>query len=325
MKIVQAHELGSIDHYAIVDAPVPEPGQGEVRVAVRACGMGYVDALVATGGYQVKPPLPFTPGQELGGVVDAVGAGVTGLAPGDRVMASGFGGGLADYTVVRADAVLPIPAAMTFTQAAVFRVNYVTALHGLRDRAAIRPGERLLVFGAAGGVGTAAVQVGRLLGAHVIACGSTEAKRAFAREQGADAVIDTEVEGWRDRLKALCGGKGPDVVFDPVSGPLFEPAFRSLAWGGRHLVVGFTGGPIPRLPINLPLMKGAALVGIDVRQYFLYEASQATAGLHELLGRVGSGELVPPVGRTFPFDRFAEAMAFALSGQAIGKPVVTRE
>jgi NADPH2:quinone reductase len=170
--------------------------------------------------------------------------------------------------------------------------------------------------------GAAAVQVGKLLGARVIGSGSTEEKRDFASANGADAVIDTSAEGWRERLKEACGGKGPDVVFDPVCGPLFEPAFRSLVWGGRHLVVGFVGGPIPALPVNLPLMKGAALVGVDVRQFLLFEAQRANAQLAELLGWVADGRLTPPVGRRFSLETAPEALAYALSGAGLGKTVV---
>jgi NADPH2:quinone reductase len=211
---------------------------------------------------------------------------------------------------------------MSFAQAAGFRVNYVTALHALRDRANLRAGERLVVFGAAGGVGSAAVQIGQRLGGEVIAVASTETKRAFALECGAQAAIDTTPEGWRDRLKAACGGKGPDVIFDPVCGPLFEPAFRSLVWTGRHLVVGFAGGPIPALPVNLPLMKGAALVGVDVRQFFLFEAAAAASHMAELMAWVTEGSLTPPVGRCFPLGSFREALDYALSGQGMAKTVV---
>jgi NADPH2:quinone reductase len=171
-------------------------------------------------------------------------------------------------------------------------------------------------------VGTAAVQVGKILGDRVIACASTPEKRDFVRACGADEVLDTQAEGWRDRLKALCGGKGPDVIFDPVCGPLFEPAFRSLAWGGRHLVVGFAGGPIPALPANLPLMKGAALTGVDVRQFTLFETARAAETLSRLLAWVQEGRLSPPEGRRFPLAAYGEALEFALSGQGMGKTLV---
>lgn len=321
MKFVQASTLDSIADYRLLEGETPKPGPGEALIKVAACGVGYVDALVALGRYQVKPPLPHTPGKEVGGWIEAVGAGVDGLAPGDRVMAS-VRGGFAQFALAPAVDTVKIPERMSFAQASGFRVNYLTALHGLRDRGALAAGERLLVLGAAGGVGMAAIQVGKAMGAEVIAAASTEEKRAFARTQGADHVLDTAPDGWRDRLKAACGGKGPDVVFDPVCGPLFEPAFRSLVWGGRHLVVGFVGGPIPALKSNLTLMKGAALVGVDVRQFGLFEEKKANAHVAELLSWVADGRLVPAVGRSFPLEEFAPAMEFALTGKGLGKTVL---
>jgi NADPH:quinone reductase len=321
MRLVQAASLDSIDDYRLIEAETPRPGPGEVVIRIAACGLGYVDALVALGRYQVKPPLPHTPGQEVGGLVEAVGEGVDHLISGDRVMAT-VRGGFADFARAPAAAAVKIPDAMSFAQAAGFRINYLTALHGLRDRAAIGAGERLLVFGAAGGVGSAAIQVGKILGAEVIAAASSGDKRAFSTAHGADHVIDTAPEGWRDRLKAITQGKGPGVIFDPVCGPLFEPAFRSLGWGGRHLVVGFAGGPIPALPANLSLMKGAALVGVDLRQFMSFEPAKAQAHLTELLFWVADGRLAPIVGRAFPLDSYAEALEFALSGQGLGKTVV---
>jgi len=321
MKFVQAQTLDAISDYRLEEGDAPAPQAGEVLIKVAACGVGYVDALVALGRYQVKPPLPFTPGSEVGGVIAGLGDQVTGFAVGDRVMAS-VRGGFAEYAIAPAAATHKIPDRMAFAQAAGFPINYVTALHGLRDRAVVRSGERLLVLGAAGGVGTAAVQIGKILGATVIAAASSAEKRDFARAQGADEGIDTAAEGWRERLKAVCGGKGPDVVFDPVCGPLFEPAFRSLVWGGRHLVVGFAGGPIPALRANLTLMKGAALVGVDVRQFLLFEGAKAAAHMRELLAWVGEGRLVPPVGRTFALEDYRDALEFALSGKGLGKTVL---
>lgn len=321
MQKVEAATLASIDDYRLVDADTPAPGPGEVLVQIAACGVGYVDALVALGRYQVKPPLPHTPGQEAAGWVAKVGEGVSGLAVGDRVLAT-VRGGFAQSALAAAPAVARIPDQMGFAQAAGFRVNYVTALHGLRDRAAVKPGETVLVLGAAGGLGAAGLQVAKQLGARVIAAASTAEKREFCTALGADEVLDVEPEGWRDRLRAACGGRGPDIVFDPVCGPLFEPAFRSLAWNGRHLVLGFVGGEIPKLPANLPLMKGAALIGVDVRQFMQFEAALAEQHLQTLLQWVADGALRPPVGRSFPLDAFAPALNFALSGKGLGKTVL---
>lgn len=320
MRVVEADSLESVNSYRLVERVRPVASAGEVIIRIEACGVGYVDALVALGRYQVKPPLPHTPGSEVGGVVEATGDGVTALRPGQRVMAQ-VRGGFAEYAVASAAAVAAIPDAMRFEQAAGFRVNYLTALHGLMGRAALREGETLLVRGAGGGVGLAAVQIGALLGAKVIASASTEAKRAAALANGATVVIDTVAEGWRDRLKALAP-HGVDVAFDPVCGALFEPAFRSLAWGGRHLVVGFTGGAIPALPANLPLMKGAGLLGVDVRQFLLFEQAKASEHLATLLGWVETGRLDPVVGRTFAMTDFGAALEFALSGEGVGKTIL---
>jgi NADPH:quinone reductase len=321
MRKVLADAVDSISDYRIVDAETPRAGQGEVLLRVAACGVGYVDALVALGRYQVKPSLPHTPGLDVSGWVEDVGDGVADLAKGDRVLAS-VRGGLAEFAIAPATSVVKIPSRMEFDEAAAFRLNYVTALHGLRDRGHLKPGETVVVLGAAGGLGAAGVQVAKAGGARVIAVASTEEKRAFCKSLGADETLDTNPEGWRERLKAACGGAGPDVVFDPVCGPLFELAFRSLAWRGRHLILGFVGGPIPALPVNLPLMKGAALIGVDVRQFGLFEPDLAAAHLTELLGWVCEGRIAPPVGRTFRFEEFADALEFALSGKGLGKTVV---
>ncbi len=320
MKLVRGTALDSLADYALVEDEAPRPAPGQVQLRVAACGIGYVDVLVALGGYQVKPSLPHTPGQEVAGTVTALGDGVTGLAVGDRVLAA-VQGGFAEVAVAAAENVYRLPPSLGFAEASALRINYLTALHGLRDRADLQPGERLLVLGAAGGVGIAAVQVGKLMGAQVVAVASSDEKRAFARQHGADRVLDSVPEGWRDRLKAACDGAGPDVVFDPICGPLFEPAFRSLAWRGRHLVVGFLGG-MPSLRVNLPLMKGAALTGVDVRQFVLFERDKARAELEELIAWAGQGRLAPAIGRRFPLAEFAAAMTYAHGGKGLGKTVL---
>ena len=321
VKYVRGTALNAISDYAIAEGDAPPAGPGQVQIRVAACGIGYVDVLVALGGYQVKPALPHTPGQEIAGTVSATGGGVEGLSVGDRVLAAAPGG-FAEVAVASHDSVFRIPDNLAFADAASLRLNYLTALHGLRDRGNLQKGERLLVLGAAGGVGIAAVQVGKILGAEVVAVASTEEKRVFASRAGADRVLDSAIEGWRERLKEACNGSGPDVIFDPLCGPLFEPAFRSLAWRGRHLVVGFVGGEIPRLRVNLPLMKGAALSGVDVRQFALFEREKADAYVKELIAWAGEGRLVPVAGRRFAFSDFAAAMAWAHSGRGMGKTIL---
>ncbi|MDB5482691.1 MAG: quinone oxidoreductase [Caulobacteraceae bacterium] len=321
MRAIQADRIESLADYAEVDTTAPEPRAGQVRIKVAAVGVGYVDALVALGRYQVKPPTPHIPGAELAGVVDAVGDGVDGLAVGQRVAALGARA-FAQFAVAPAATTIVLPPNLTFEQGAALPLNGLTALHGLADRGAVRSGETLLVLGAAGGVGIAAVQVGGVLGARVIAAASTAEKRAFALDHGADAAIDTVPEGWRERLKTILGGARLNLVFDPVCGPLFEPAFRSLGWGGRHLVAGFVGGPIPALGANLTLMKGAALTGVDVRQFMLFEAPRARTHLQTLAAWCADGRLSPAVGRVFAWPRFGEALTFALGGQGLGKTVL---
>lgn len=321
MLCVRSERLGPPDQYSLIRLPVPALASDEVLVRVHATSLGYADVLVAAGAYQVKPEVPFVPGSEGSGTVVAIGAGVDRFAPGDRVAVTRFSGMLADHVVATTAELTPIPAGLTFAEAASYGANYATALHGLKDRAALRSGETVLVLGAAGGVGMAAVQIAARLGARVIAGASTPAKRQFAAQHGAEATLDYSKDGWRENLRALTGNGGVDIVFDPVGGDLFEPAFRSLAWGGRHLVVGFAGGPIPRLPANLALLKGAALVGVDVRQFSLKEPDLAAAN-RALIAEWCADGLRPPVGTTFDFADFRDAMQAASGGRSLGKVVV---
>ena len=302
--------------------PVPIPA-GNVRIRVRAAGASLLDALIASGKYQVKPPLPFSPGSEFAGEVEALAGDVAHLKVGQRVMAGGFVGGFAESAVVPAVVAVPMPDAMSFETAAGFRTNYMTALHGFRQRAALQPGETVLVLGAAGGVGSAGIEVAKVLGAKVIAAASTEEKRAFATRLGADHAIGIEAEAFRDRIKEITGGRGVDVVYDPVGGALTELAFRSLAWRGRHLVVGFAAGTIPALPVNLALLKGAALVGVDLARFsFMHEPAVAQENLKQLLAWFAEGRLKPTIGRVYPFAEARQALADILARRAVGKSVV---
>lgn len=321
MRRVMATQLGPPDHYVLVEQPIAPLAPDEVLLRIRAVSLGHADILVSAGRYQVTPALPFVPGSEGSGTVVAVGTAVMGFAPGTPVTVTRPSGVLADHVVAKPAELAPMPEGMSFAEAAAYRSNYATALHALQDRGALRPGETLLVLGSAGGVGIAAVQIGKRLGARVIAGASTEQKRRFACEQGADLALDYSIPDWRGALKAMTGGRGIDLVFDPVGGTLFEPAFRSLAWGGRHLVVGFVGGPIPRLPANLALLKGAALVGVDIRQFALNEPERHRANLACIDAWCTAG-LRPPLGRSFDFTEFRAAMVAASHGTSLGKVVV---
>lgn len=322
-RIIVARNTRTLDDYAVEDAPLPHPGPGQVRLRVRACGVGYVDALHASGRYQLAATVPFTPGVEVAGEIEAIGPDVRGLSPGMRVMVlTSVQGGFARHVLAPAAQLAEIPARMPFAEAAAIRANWLTAMHALMDRGCLAAGETVLVIGAAGGVGSASVQAAKRLGARVIAAASTQPKRDFALSLGADVAIDTEPEGWRDRLGEACGGQGPDIIVDPVCGPLFEPAFRSIGWGGRHLVIGFVGGPIPALKANLPLLKGAALIGVDVRQFNLKQPERAEANRQRLREWLSAGTVGAPVGATYPFERFRDALDYAASGIGLGKTVL---
>jgi NADPH2:quinone reductase len=321
MKAVIADELGPPECYALREVPMPAPAAGEARVRVLAAGVGYFDALMARGGYQVRPPLPFVPGSEFAGIVESCGEGVQSPVPGQRVIGGSFGRVFAEYVCVPAATLMPLPSVLSADVGAAFLVNYQTAAHALIQRAGLRAGETLLVLGAAGGTGSAAVQVGKCLGARVIAAASSAEKRAFALAAGADLELDYSRPDWREELKRLCPA-GVDVIFDPVGGEFFEPAFRSLAWGGRHLVIGFAGGVIPRLPANLALLKGASLVGVDLRQAAGRDPAMNAANTRQLLAWVEDGALRPPAGPVFEFADFRGALDAAFSGKSLGKVVL---
>ncbi len=320
-RAVIADAFGPPEAYHLRDLPVRAVGPGEVRVAIRAAGISYVDVLTAEGRYQVKPPLPFVPGSEAAGVIEELGQEVAGLAVGQRVSVSGWGGLFAQQAVVSARMVRPIPDTMQFAEAAVFPVSYATAWHALVDRGQLQRGETLLVLGAGGATGYAAVQVGKHLGARVIASASSADKRTLAMAGGADVAVDARSEDWRDRVKAANHGKPVDVVFDPVGGEATDPAFRCLGWQGRHLVIGFPGG-IAALRTNLPLLKGASLVGVDIRQFGELQPDLAEANRAELFRLAASGVLRPAIAARYPLDRFREAMAAAASGQSAGRVVL---
>jgi NADPH:quinone reductase len=322
MKAVVVEQYASIDRVGLKDIATPVPGPGQIRIRVHAASIGFVDGLKVEGRYQTRDPLPFTPGAEFAGVVDEVADDVTGVTADMRVMGAARSGALADYIVVPATAVETMPDGLSMEAAAAFRTNYLTALYALGERGALRAGEQLLVLGAAGGTGIAAIQIGKLLGARVIAAASTDEKRTFAARFGADAVIDYTWPDWRDALKDATGGHGADVIFDPVGGEVSLQAFRSIAWNGRHLVVGFAAGQIPALPFNLPLLKGGLLIGVDVAQIARREPEAQVRVMTQLSAWLNEGKLAPVVGQVFAFEDFRAAFKTMQTRAALGKMVV---
>jgi len=323
MKAVLCKQYGPPESLVIEELPSPVPGPGEVVVSVKAASVNFPDFLIIQNKYQFKPPLPFSPGSELSGLVKEVGAGVSNVRPGDRVIAFTTYGAFAEEVKTEALRLLPLPEKMDFITGAAFLLTYATSDHALRDRGALRAGETLLVLGAAGGVGLAAIEIGKALGARVIACASTEDKLAVCREHGADATINYATEELRERVKALTEGRGVDVVYDAVGGPYTEPAFRSLAWRGRLLVVGFAAGEIPKLPLNLALLKGAAVVGVFWGDFARREPKAFAESVRQLARWYAEGRLRPHVSQTLPLERAAEAIQLLASRKAKGKIVLT--
>ena len=316
-------EYGPIESYKLSDHDPGGPEPDEVQIQVMAAGVGYVDTLIAAGKYQVKLPLPCVPGIECAGVIRAVGSSVSHLAVGDRVMAShARGGAYAQLRNVPAEKVIALPDTVDFAPASIFRLNYTTALYALKQRGGITAGETLLVLGASGGVGYAAIEIGKALGATVIASASTPEKRSLALRGGADIAIDSTAKDWRDQVKQANQGKPVDLVFDPVGGDATEPAFRSLGWCGRHLMVGFAAGRIPALPANLPLLKGASLIGVDLHQFVYREAEASDANLCQLINMLADGSISPPIDKSFALSDFASAMNYVSSGQSVGRVVI---
>jgi len=320
-RAVMADELGPITHYTLRDVPRRPLATGEVRVAVQAAGISYVDVLIAAGDYQVKPPVPFVPGSEAAGIVIETAPGVTDVATGDPVICGGWHGQFAEECVLPRDAVTLIPAGIDLIEAAIFPASFSTAWHALVDRAQVQSGETVLVLGAGGATGYAAVQVAKCLGAYVIASASTPEKRAVAAEGGADATVDARAADWRNAVTAANGGRAVDVVFDPVGGAATDLAFRSLAWRGRHLVIGFPGG-IASLRTNLPLLKGASLIGVNLREFYINEPDKAAANMTQILKLASEGRLRPAIARTYPIEDYALAMADAAKGESAGRIVL---
>ncbi len=323
MKAVLCKALGPPESLVVETVPDPQAGPGQVVIDVAACGVNFPDTLIIEGKYQARPDLPFSPGGEVAGTISAVGDGVDQVAVGDRVIAICGWGGYAEKLAVDARQVIPIPDALDDVTAAGLILAYGTSWHALKQRAQLKAGETLLVLGAAGGVGLAAVELGKVVGARVIAAASTDEKLAVAREHGADELINYSRDDLKESLKSLTDGKGVDVVYDPVGGDFFETAVRSMAWNGRALVVGFASGEIPRLPVNLLLLKGCSVVGVFWGTFMQREPRAAADNHRELIEMVLDGRLKPLVSETFPLQRAAEAMRVLTDRKVRGKVVIT--
>ena len=322
MRAVRCHELTGPMSLRVDDVPDPVVSAGHVVIDVAACGVNFPDTLITRGAYQFKPAPPFSPGGECAGTVREVGAGVTGFEVGDRVAATMLYGAFAERVAVPALGVVRLPELVSFEIGAATLLTYATTFHALVDRAAIQPGETLLVLGAAGGVGIAAVEVGVLLGARVIAAASSADKLAFCRAHGAAEMIDYTREDLKERVKALTGGRGVDVVYDPVGGALAEPALRSIGWQGRYLVVGFASGDIPKIPLNLTLLKGCAIVGVFWGSFAMREPAANHAHCAAIFRHVAAGKLVPSIDGVYSFDRAGEALARLERREVKGKLIL---
>ena len=311
-----------VDAVTWKELPTPTPGAGEVLIEIKAASLNFPDILIVQNKYQMKPALPFVPGSEYAGVVQALGAGVTHLKVGQSVACLSGTGGFATHTLAPAERCMPLPPGFSFVDAAAFIMTYGTSHHALADRAQLKAGETVLVLGAAGGVGTAAIQLAKVMGAKVIAAASSDEKCALCKSIGADATINYAKENLREAIKALTAGNGPDVIYDPVGGDLAEPAFRSIAWRGRYLVVGFAAGPIPALPFNLALLKGASIVGVFWGDYSRREPKANAAMMAELAQWYGQGRIKPVIDSTMPMAELKAAYAHMGSRGVKGKLVM---
>jgi NADPH2:quinone reductase len=322
MKAVLCKAYGPPSSLTLEDIPSPEPAPDQVLVSVKAAGVNFPDTLIIQGKYQFKPAFPFSPGSEVAGTIVRTGSGVTSFKIGDRVIASVGHGGFAEEALAVADQLLPMPEGMDYVHASSFLLTYGTSLYALKDRGGLKSGETLLVLGAGGGVGIAAVEVGKAFGARVIAAASSEDKLALCRDHGADETINYSTEDLRERIRSMTSDRGVDVIYDPVGGPYSEPALRSIAWEGRYLVIGFASGEIPRTPLNLPLLKGCNIIGVFWGAFLKRDAQRTREHLGELVNLYAAGKLRPAITRTYPLERAPEALTELLERRVKGKIVI---
>jgi NADPH2:quinone reductase len=325
MKAVLCKAFGPPESLVIEEVEPLKPGKGQVVISVKACGVNFPDTLIIQGKYQSKPPFPFIPGSEIAGVVKELGEGVDTTMIGEKVMAFIGMNGFAEEAFANEFQIVPMPLNLDFASASAFLLTYGTSHHALKDRAQLRSGETLLVLGAAGGVGLAAVEIGKVMGARVIAAASSDEKLEVCRQHGADEIINYSTEDLRDRIKQLTGGKGVDVAFDPLGGSFSEPVLRSMAWGGRFLVIGFASGDIPRIPLNLPLLKVYSIVGVFWGAFMERDPRHGRENIQELIIWVNEGKLKPHVSATYPLEHVAEALNDLMERKVTGKAVLVTE
>jgi NADPH:quinone reductase len=323
MKAILCKQFGAPETLVLEDVPSLSPLDDEVIVNVKAAGVNFPDTLIIQGKYQFKPQMPFSPGGEVAGVVARVGASVTHVKPGDAVIAFTGWGGYAEEARAKAAQVMPMPPGTPFPLAASFVLAYGTSYHALKDRAMLQAGETLLVLGAAGGVGLAACEIGKAMGARVIAAASSDDKLAICKRHGADEVINYAEGNLREKIDAIVGKRGVDVVYDPVGGDFSEPAIRAMAWKGRYLVVGFAAGEIPKIPLNLTLLKGSSLMGVFWGSFLKNEPKLAEQNLRELVGMIMGGKLKPLISKSYPLERAADALNDMMARKVVGKVVIT--
>jgi NADPH2:quinone reductase len=322
MKAILCTRFGGPDDLEFTDLPDPAPGPGDVVVAIKSAALNFFDTLLIAGKYQVKPPFPFSPASEFAGVVESVGAGVTNLAPGDRVLGYGGFGAAREKIAISAQRVVKIPDTLDFDRAAGITVIYGTTLHALKDRAHLKSGETLAVLGASGGTGLAAIELGKLMGARVIACASSDDKLAFCKERGADEGINYAKEDVKEALRRVTGGKGANVIYDPVGGAYAEAALRSIAWEGRFLVIGFAAGEIPKIPLNLALLKGCDIVGVFWGAFIERDPKGHQANMAELVRYAAEGKISAHVHATYPLKETPAALKAIAARQVMGKVIL---
>lgn len=323
MKAILCTAYGPPESLTIADIPEPQPAPGEVKIRVRAAALNFFDTLIIQGKYQFKPDFPFSPGAEFAGEIVAVGDGVSGFVPGQRVAGFSGWGACRAMICMPAHKLVHVPDTLADESAAGLFVTYGTTMHGLRQRGELKAGETLCVLGAAGGTGLSAIEIGALMGARVIACASSDEKLALCKAHGAHDLINYETENFSAALKKLTGGKGVDVMYDPVGGDFAEPAVRAMAWKGRYLVIGFAAGDIPKIPLNLTLLKGCDIRGVFWGAFVEKEPEAHGENLRQLMQWAGAGKLRVHVGQTFPPDQIAAALGVLARREATGKLVIT--